>query len=285
MRLIFREAFLSFTRTPTLSILSIVTIAFALFVVGLFGLVAVNLQEALAGIEERVEIVMYLQRGSPRAAAVAARTDIRSFPEIESVEYVTEDDALERARSELVEFQDAFGELVTNPLPASLEIKLKPGLRDEASVAAVARRLEGFRFAEDIRFGRDWIAKLDRLRDVTAAIGLFIGAAFALASVIIIGTTIRMSVIQRADEIAIMRLVGATDGFIRRPFLLEGAVKGALGGITAVGLNFAAFQAVNRTLLEASFFTNQQAAAIILFGTVLGLLASAFSVRKHLGKI
>ncbi len=285
MRLIFREAFLSFTRTPTLSILSIVTIAFALFVVGLFGLVAVNLQEALAGIEERVEIVMYLQRGSPRAAAVAARTDIRSFPEIESVEYVTEDDALERARSELVEFQDAFGELVTNPLPASLEIKLKPGFRDEASVAAVARRLEGFRFAEDIRFGRDWIAKLDRLRDVTAAIGLFIGAAFALASVIIIGTTIRMSVIQRADEIAIMRLVGATDGFIRRPFLLEGAVKGALGGITAVGLNFAAFQAVNRTLLEASFFTNQQAAAIILFGTVLGLLASAFSVRKHLGKI
>lgn len=244
-----------------------------------------NLQEALAGIEERVEIVMYLQRGTPRAAAVAARADIRSFPEIESVEYVTENDALERARSELVEFQDAFGELVTNPLPASLEIKLKPGFRDEASVAAVARRLEGFRFAEDIRFGRDWIAKLDRLRDVTAAIGLFIGAAFALASVIIIGTTIRMSVIQRADEIAIMRLVGATDGFIRRPFLLEGAVKGALGGITAVVLNFAAFQAVNRTLLEASFFTNQQAATIILFGTVLGLLASAFSVRKHLGKI
>ncbi len=285
MRLIFREAFLSFTRTPTLSVLSIVTIAFALFVVGLFGLVAVNLKEALAGIEERVEIVMYLQRGTPRAAAVAARADIRSFPEIESVGYVTEDDALQRARSELVEFQDAFGELVTNPLPASLEIKLKPGFRDEASVAAVARRLEGFRFAEDIRFGRDWIAKLDRLRDVTAAIGLFIGAAFALASVIIIGTTIRMSVIQRADEIAIMRLVGATDGFIRRPFLLEGAVKGALGGITAVVLNFAAFQAVNRTLLEASFFTNQQAATIILFGTVLGLLASAFSVRKHLGKI
>ncbi len=285
MRLIFREAFLSFTRTPTLSVLSIVTIAFALFVVGLFGLVAVNLKEALAGIEERVEIVMYLQRGTPRAAAVAARADIRSFPEIESVGYVTEDDALQRARSELVEFQDAFGELVTNPLPASLEIKLKPGFRDEASVAAVARRLEGFRFAEDIRFGRDWIAKLDRLRDVTAAIGLFIGAAFALASVIIIGTTIRMSVIQRADEIGIMRLVGATDGFIRRPFLLEGAIKGALGGITAVGLNFAAFQAVNRTLLEASFFTNQQATTIILFGTVLGLLASAFSVRKHLGKV
>ncbi len=285
MRLIFREAFLSFTRTPTLSLLSIVTIAFALFVVGLFGLVAVNLKEALAGIEERVEIVMYLQRGTPRAAAVAARADIRSFPEIESVGYVTEDDALQRARSELVEFQDAFGELVTNPLPASLEIKLKPGFRDEASVAAVARRLEGFRFAEDIRFGRDWIAKLDRLRDVTAAIGLFIGAAFALASVIIIGTTIRMSVIQRADEIGIMRLVGATDGFIRRPFLLEGAIKGALGGITAVGLNFAAFQAVNRTLLEASFFTNQQATTIILFGTVLGLLASAFSVRKHLGKV
>lgn len=285
MRLIFREVFLSFRRTPSLSALSIITIAFALFVVGLFGLVAVNLRLALADIEERVEIVMYLRRGTPRAAAVAARADIRSFPEVESVEYVTADAALERARSELVEFRDVFGDLVTNPLPASLEIRLKPGFRDGQNVALVAQRLTGFRFTDDVRFGREWIAKLDRLRDITAAIGLFVGAAFALASVIIIGTTIRMAVIQRASEIAIMRLVGATDGFIRRPFLLEGAIKGALGGLAAVALNFAAHQAVNRTLIETSFFSDAQAGLIVLFGTLLGLLASALSVRKHLRQI
>src|SRR5439155_1270748 len=86
-----------------------------------------------------------------------------------------------------------------------------------------------FGLVDDVRFGRDWVEKLDRLRQVAAAVGLVVGAAFAVVAIIIIGTTIRMAVLQRSREIAIMRLVGATNGFIRRPFLLQGAIKGMLG--------------------------------------------------------
>src|SRR5204863_706217 len=97
---------------------------------------------------------------------------------------------------------------------------------DAAHVRDVAERLRGLGFVGDVRCGRDWVEELAGLRQVAAAVGLVVGAAFAVVAIIIIGTTIRMAVLQRSREIAIMRLVGATNGLIRRPFLLQGAIKG-----------------------------------------------------------
>jgi cell division transport system permease protein len=281
MRLTLREAFLAFRRAPVLSLLSITTIAFALFVVGLVALVGINLRKALQGVEERVEIVMYLRRGTPVEVATTAITDIESFPEVADVSYVTEDQALDRARRELEEFREVFGDLETNPLPASLAVRLKPGFRDTAHLQAVAERLKGFRFVDDIRFGRDWVEKLDRLRNIGLVVSLLVGGAFAAASVIIIGTTIRVTVLHRAREIAIMRLVGATDGFIRRPFLLEGMVKGAAGGALAVALCYAAYLTVTK-VYQLAFFAPNQAGLVIIFGTALGFIASALSVGRQL---
>jgi cell division transport system permease protein len=285
MRLVIRETLVSFRQAPVLSLLAITTIAFALFVLGLFGLVALNAQRALDRVAERVEIVMYLMRGTPVEVVTVAIGDIQSFPEVESVTYVTEEKALERARAELVEFQSVFDDLATNPLPASLELRLKPGYRDTEHVRAVAARASGFRFVEDVRYGGDWVEKLDRLRDVAAVVGLALGAGFAAAAVIIIGTTIRMTVLARSREIRIMRLVGATDGFIRRPFLLDGAVKGALGGLVAIPLCYAAYFAVNTELALGQFFTTEQASLFVIVGLILGLAASGISVGRQLGRV
>jgi cell division transport system permease protein len=92
-------------------------------------------------------------------------------------------------------------------------------------------------------------------------------------------------VLQRSREIAIMRLVGATDGFIRRPFLLQGAFKGLLGGLVAVGLSFGAYLLINRYILQSAFFTNEQALGIVGFGALIGLLGSATSVGRHLKRV
>jgi cell division transport system permease protein len=198
---------------------------------------------------------------------------------------VSEDSALARAHAELVEFRDVLQELERNPLPASIEVKLKPRFRDVDHVNAVAERLQGFGFVDDVRFGRDWVEKLDTLRGIAAAVGLVVGAAFAVVAIIIIGTTIRMAVLQRSREIAIMRLVGATNGFIRRPFLLQGAFKGLLGGLVAVGLSFGAYLLINRYILQSAFFTNEQALGIVGFGALIGLLGSATSVGRHLKRV
>ncbi len=285
MTLTVREALLAFRRAPLLSALSVTTIAFSLFVLGLFGLVAVNLRQALQGVAERVEIVAYLLPGTPIETITTAEQDIEAFPEVASADYVSEDTALARARRELVEFRDLLRELESNPLPGSIEVKLKPGYQDAAHVNAVADRLRGFTFVNDVRYGKDWVEKLDRLRGLAAAVGLVVGAAFAVVAVIIIGTTIRMAVLQRSREIAIMRLVGATDGFIRRPFLLQGALKGLLGGLVAVGLSYSAYVLINRFLITASFFNGLQAVTIVGFGTVIGLMGSLLSVGRHLRRV
>jgi cell division transport system permease protein len=286
MKLLTREALLSFRRAPLLSALSITTIAFSLFTLGLFGLVAINLREALRGLEERVEIVAFVLRGTPAETITLASQDIAAFPEVQDVAYVSEEQALARARRELVEFRDAYRDLQVNPLPASLEVRLKNGYRDAAHVERVAQRLRGFGFVNDVRFGREWVQKLDHLRNITGIVGLVIGLAFAAVAVVIIGVTIRLTLLQRAREISIMRLVGATNWFIRGPFLLEGALKGLLGGLLSLVLCYAGYllfrDQSGGTFAGLIFFHPVQMVAIVLFGVMLGLGGSLVSVGRHL---
>ena len=173
-----------------------------------------------------------------------------------------------------------------NPLPASIEVRLKPGNRDPATVERVAQRLRGFGFVDDVRFGEEWMQKLDHLRNITGIAGLVIGLAFAAVAVIIIGVTIRMAVLQRAREISIMRLVGATNWFIRGPFLLEGALKGLLGGLLSLVLCYAGYllfrDRSGGTFAGLIFFQPYQMVAIVVFGVLLGLSGSLVSVGRHL---
>jgi cell division transport system permease protein len=286
VKLLTREALLSFRRAPLLSVLSITTIAFSLFTLGLFGLVAINLRQALQGLEERVEIVAFVLRGTPAETITLATQDIAAFPEVQDVTYVTEEQALARARRELVEFRDAYRDLQVNPLPASIEVRLKPGNRDAATVERVAQRLRGFGFVNDVRYGRDWVQKLDHLRNITGIVGLVIGLAFAAVAVVIIGVTIRLTLLQRAREISIMRLVGATNWFIRGPFLLEGALKGLLGGLLSLVLCYAGYllfrDQSGGTFAGLIFFLPYQMGAIVVFGVLLGLAGSLVSVGRHL---
>jgi cell division transport system permease protein len=286
VKLLTREALLSFRRAPLLSALSITTIAFSLFTLGLFGLVAINLREALRGLEERVEIVAFVLRGTPAESITLATQDIAAFPEVKDVAYISEEEALARARRELVEFRDAYRDLQVNPLPASIEVRLKDGYRDAAHVEAVAQRLRGFGFVNDVRFGREWVQKLDHLRNITGVVGLVIGLAFAAVAVVIIGVTIRLTLLQRAREISIMRLVGATNWFVRGPFLLEGALKGLLGGLLSLALCYAGYllfrDQSGGTFAGLIFFHPFQMLAIVIFGVMLGLGGSLVSVGRHL---
>jgi cell division transport system permease protein len=205
------------------------------------------------------------------------------------VAFISEDEALRRARQELVEFRDAYRDLKVNPLPASLEIQLKDGYRDGAHTAAVAERLRGYGFVDDIRYGREWIEKLDRLRNIAGVVGLTIGLAFAAVAVVIIGVTIRITVLQRAREISIMRLVGATNGFIRGPFLVEGMLKGLLGGLLAIVLCYGTYLLFRGQVELATsgivFLTSPHLGLGIVFGVLIGLGGSLVSVGRHLRNV
>jgi cell division transport system permease protein len=282
MRLTFREVVLGVRRSPLLSTLSVVTIAFSMFAVGLFGLVALNVSQALRGLEEHVEIRAFIAEGTPIEAITTALGDIHAFPEVGKVDYVTPEMSLARARKELSEFADVFDASV---LPGSIEIRLKPGARDPVTVAAIASRVLDYPFVDDVRYGEEWVKKLYEIRNLAGAAGIVLGIAFAAVAIIIIGTTIRMSVLARAREISIMRLVGATDGFIRRPFLLDGFLKGVAGGALALSMTWFASTLVNDRLINTVFFDRDVALLGILGGGLIGLLGSAMSVGRHLREV
>ena len=282
MRLALREMVNAFRRTPLLSTLSITTIAFSLFAFGLFGLVALNIRVAIAEIEERVEIRAFVTESAPIEAVFAAMSDIEAFPEVAGVTHVTSDQALEKARKELAEFADV---MEAGVLPASLEVRLRPGSSDPETVKAVADRIGSYDFIDEVVFGEEWVEKLYRVRTGASIAGIVLGTAFGAVAIIIIGATIRMAVLARGREIAIMRLVGATDGFIRLPFLLEGLAKGILGGLAALGLVWIARAIVDRYFVATVFFDPSLVMLGILAGALVGLVGSAVSVGRHLRRV
>ena len=278
-----RDSLIAFRRAPLLSALSVTTIAFSLFAVGLFGLVVLNIRDALEKVEEHVEIRAFVTDKAPVEQVALAANDVAKFDEVQSVDLVTKDQALERARRELGEFRDVFE---AEFLPASLDVHLKPGFRDPTSVHRVADRLKALTFVDDVRYGEDWIEQLYRLRNIAGVAAAALGLAFAAIAVIIIGSTIRMAVLARSREISIMRLVGATDGYVRRPFLIEGFLKGVLGGVLALGLTWLAIHAVSSYLSFQTVFFDQRLAIFGLAGgALMGLLGSAFSVGRHLRRV
>lgn len=289
MSLTTREVVRSFRHSPLLSALSIASIGFSIFTFGLFALVAVNFRVALAELAERVEIVAFVLRGTPPESVALASQDIASFPEVLEVRYVSEEDALLRAQEELVEFREMYRDLAVNPLPASLELRLRPEYRNAAQAAVVAERLRSYQFIDDVRYGQEWVERLDSLRASAGALGFLIGAAFAAIAVVLIGVTIRIAVLQRASEIAIMRLVGATNPFIRRPFILEGMLKGLLGGLLALGMCGMALWMFQRAaglgLGRLVFFSPAESALLVGFGILIGWAGSLVSVGRQLKQV
>lgn len=282
MRLALREVFLAFKRAPLLAMLGVTTIAFSLFAFGLFGLVAINIKSALLEIEDRVEIRAFLIDGAKDAQVEELMQGINKIPQVADVGYVSPDSALQRARAELEEFRDVMEGAM---LPGSVELRLKEGARDPETVQTISRRLQTYPVVEEVRYGREWVEKLYRIRNIAGIAGSVLGSVFALVAVIIIGSTIRMAILARTKEIEIMRLVGATNNFVRLPYLIDGTLKGLAGGAIAALLAWAAVQLVSKNLMAAQFFNAEQVMLGIAAGGLLGLVGSWLSVGRHLRRV
>jgi len=280
-----REAIAAFRRAPVLTGLSAGMVGLALFVVGIFGLVAHNLQQALTTIEERVEIVAYLRDDARALDVTLSQDQLRGRPEVAEVRLVTKDEALRRAQADLPEFRDAFSGLEENPLPASLEIRLKEEYRDEEVIEELAHEAALYPFVEDVQYGQEWVERLFLLRRIAGFTTLFLGLAFAAVAALIIGTAIRIAIFARRDEINIMRLVGATNGFVARPFLIEGAVTGLIGGMVAVLLTWVTHRTIRDFLFELDFIPGHWILIGLVVGTLFGVFSSGLALRRHLREV
>jgi cell division transport system permease protein len=281
-----RESLSGFRRAPLLTGLAVSMIALSLFVLGLFGVAAYNIQLVLNQVEARVEVVAYLRNDARDDQVEAMRAEVAALPHVRDVMYVSRRQALELARVQLRGFESIIADLETNPFPASLEIAVQPGQRSADAVHGIAAALEAYPFVEDVQYGQDWLEKVYLLRRVAGAASVVVGGAFAAVAALIIGAAIRMAIFARRDEISIMRHVGATNGYIRRPFLLEGLIAGALGGLAALPATYLVFRVLSDSVVEdLVWLPDLWIVAGILVGSLFGMAASAVAVDRHLQEV
>ncbi|MBC7364450.1 MAG: FtsX-like permease family protein [Candidatus Aminicenantes bacterium] len=208
------------------------------------------------------------------------------------IKLVSSEEALQRFKNNFPELQDIISSLNTNPFPPALEVRFKEKALSIQTITAFMERIKKIPGVEDVQFNREWVEKMASLSRIVRAIGLFLGSILILASFFIISNVIRLNVFARKNEIEILRLVGATNNFIRLPFLIEGFVLGVLGSLLSLVILFLLMElfplyvgnslGAARQLFELRPLTSGQISWLIAGGIITGTLGSVTSISRFL---
>ncbi len=222
-----------------LAVMTGLTIAVTLLLLGLFGAVYHDLAGVAERIHDELGMVVFLTDDCAPAQRAALTAWLHHRPEVARMEETSKEEAAAAFASRHPESAQLLALLEENPLPASLEIHLDPAVTASAMTALV-HEVEGFAGVDSVRYGKQWLATLLSLTRWLRGAGAAVGALLAVAALFIVSNQVAMSIYARREEIDIMRLIGATNRFIRAPFYLEGAITGLFGGVVAALLLSAA---------------------------------------------
>jgi cell division transport system permease protein len=239
------EAAESLWRSRRAALLSVVTIAAGLFVLGFFLMINANLQRVIGGWTEAAELAVYL-RDDARPEQVGALNDMISKSGLAaSVQFFSTDDARREFARDFPDLASTAAALERNPFPASFAVRLNARAQQATpAIENMITALTAMGGVADVRYDRTWIARLNATVRVIRGVGLVIIVLLAVASAMTVGNVVRLAAMARRDEIAIMELVGAPFAYIRGPFIAEGLLQGGLGAIIAVAGLLATFGAI-----------------------------------------
>jgi len=280
-----RETMSGMRRAKLLSLLSVSSITAALFLMGTFLLVTVNFMEAVKSLKGKFQIQAFISDGAETRDITAARRAIEGMEGVDQVSYISKEAALNEFRQELGGASDFLEVLENNPLPRSFKISLLPALQNPQAIVKISEKVAKLPGVEEVEYGKSWLVKLYRIGSLLVAIDLSLLLVVSAAVLIVVFNTIRLTLYARRPAIEIMRLVGATDGFIRRPFVLEGFLQGALGSLTGLVMLYLGWRLVSSQFGMLRFFTLRESALLSGFGMLLGALGSWGAARIFLKKI
>lgn len=295
----FKESLQGFTRNLSTALGSIITIFLSLLIIGVFLVGASIIGNLVTSIENEVSITAYVADDAEQSAIDAVMADVKKMDGVASVSFTTKEQALDNFRNSMTSNPDIIDQLDgQNPLPASIDIELS----DPQLVEQVAGQIEAHSTfkticdepenpADSLKYGQQTVDKLFSLTKYVRYIGIALIALLIFIALVFINNTIRLAILARRKEIAIMRLVGASNGFIRGPFLMEGALHAIIGSLLAVvvlqllrmfavpqlqaALSFLPFDVASTTYLVIY-------ASLVAAGLLIGLVGSAFAMRRYL---
>ena len=283
-----REVIISMIRNRWMTFASIGTVTVSLFVLGVFMMLVVNLTRMASELESQVQIAVYLNDALTEEGRAEVEQMMRDMKSISKIEYIPREQAIKRLEERLGDQKyilEALGE--SNPLPNSYEVTVKKPEAVQSTAAAIAD-LYG---VDEAKYGQDVASHLFDMTRLVRIFGFLLMFLLAGATIFIISNTIRLTVFARRKEIAIMKYVGATDWFIRIPFILEGIALGFIGGgLSALALR--SFYSVMAAKIYSTLtffplvpqypFVNYLTTVIIVSGMIVGIIGSTISLKRFL---
>ena len=266
------------------------TMVVSLLIFGTFLLLFINLNTWIHGWGHSLSMSVYLEDGIDGAARDKIASFIRSLPAAEIERYISKDDALKDLKRALGLEASLLEGLTRNPLPASLEIVFKEVASSEAGLQRIKKAIEQIDGVDEVQYSEEWLKRFEGLMNVVRLVGFIIGGLLCIGVLFIVTNTIKLTIYSRKHEIEIQKLVGATDWFVKAPFLLEGLIQGLLSGAFSLSILFSGYLFLSAkkmhffglTVLDFIFLPPVYVLSIFLISVTLGLAGSFIAVGRFL---
>jgi len=283
-----KQGLTSMKRNRVMSFASITTVAASLFIFGVFMLMVLNVNQLMKNVENGIEIKAFLKTDLTTMKEKSIKTDIKEISGVKEIDYESKEQELDKFKKQLGEKKDlANGLELDNPLPASFIIKVnKPS--DVSNVSKAIKSIEGI---DQVKDGQQMVDKIVRVSGFIKALSLILMTILGIISISLIANTIKLTVFARKREIGIMKYMGATDWFIRWPFVFEGMLLGLFGSLASILLLYGGYSyAVKAVVTSDVIFTLLPAKQLMPslikefagIGVLLGGFGSVVSIRKFL---
>ena len=268
--------------------ISIGTISSSLLLFGSFVLLFLNLNNWMMEWGQSLSMSVYLKDGIDQKAKARVESLLRNLPGAELKDYISKEKAMVDLMKGLGTHSGLLDGLKKNPLPASFEIVFKDVNIRQLNPRKMKEEIEKIEGVDEVQYSEEWLERFEGLIYVLKVAGFIIGGFLCLAVLFITTNTIKLTIYSRRDEIEILKLVGATDWFVKIPFLIEGAIQGLLGGLIALSILFLMFsvfslekvRVIGLPILDIVFLPIEYLGIILLLSLVLGLMGSFVAIGR-----
>lgn len=285
-----KRAFQDIRGNRFLHMVTIITIALSILIVSAFGLFFTNVNDIINSWKKGVRIIAYLNQDIVKIQLPELKKQILVFPGVSSVRFISREKALKQLKQQMKRQASLFENLKENPLPDVFEIRMSASNRNWEKVEILAAQIEMLPQIEGVEYGQKWLGRVVGIFNLFKFAGTVMCFVFFMASVFIVANTIRLLFYSRNEEFEIMRLVGATDGFIKGPFYIEGMIQGFLGGLIGIAALFVIYIMITSNVepgVSSGYFTLRFiplkiSAGIVVCSMFSGWIGCYLSLKKFL---
>jgi len=288
--LFFKRALDDIFKNRFLNLVTIITISLSILIASAFILFFVNTSDVINSWKKGLRIMAYLKPGIDNDGLKDLKLAIQALDDVDTIQFISKQEALSRLKAQMAHQSSLFENLTQNPLPDSIEIRMTAATESWQNIDSLAAQIEDLPQIDEVEYGQRWVGRFAQIISLFRLAGYAMGTLFFMATIFIVANTIRLVIYSRRDEVEIMRLVGATDSFIKIPFYFEGLIQGALGALIGLVMLYIAFIFVSSNvekgffpgLFRFHFLSPTLLLAILMISMLVGWLGCFISLKQFL---